>query len=81
MTGQRVALPPRTDLTSRRKRVAARVMVRGLGLYERLTSRLLVDVTAPADDPFYRQPENLGRAPPGRGARRSAGRGPNVSPP
>jgi hypothetical protein len=33
-------------------------MVRGLGLVERLLARLLVEVTPPADDPFYRQPEN-----------------------
>jgi hypothetical protein len=34
-------------------------MLRGLDLYERLKSRMLVDVTPPADDPFYRQPENV----------------------
>ena len=65
MTAQGVALPPRTDLRSRRERVAARTMVRGLGLYERLSSWVLVDVTCPADDPFYRLPENLGAARPG----------------
>ena len=54
-----VELPLRTDLTSRRERVAARVMVRGLALFERLTSRILVDVPSPADEPFYRVPENL----------------------
>jgi hypothetical protein len=59
MKYQRAVLPPRTDLRSRRKRVAARVMVRGLDLAERLLSRMLVDVTFPADDPFYRVPENL----------------------
>jgi Secretory lipase len=59
MKHQRAVLPPRTDLRSRRKRVAARVMVRGLDLAERLLSRMLVDVTFPADDPFYRVPENL----------------------
>lgn len=59
MKYQRAVLPARTDLRSRRKRVAARVMVLGLDLYERLTSRLLVSVTPPADDPFYRVPENL----------------------
>ena len=41
---QRAVLPPRTDLGSRHKRVAAQVMVRGLDLYERLKSRLLVEV-------------------------------------
>lgn len=59
MTGQRVVLPPRTDLVSRRERVTAGVMVRGLGLVERLMSWMLVEVTPPADDPFYRVPENL----------------------
>jgi hypothetical protein len=59
MTGQRLALPRRTDLTSRRERVAARAMLRGLDLFERLLSWMLVDVTSPASDPFYRQPENL----------------------
>src|SRR5438105_2144050 len=59
MKHQRTVLPPRTDLRSRRKRVAARVMVRGLDLGERLLSRVLVEVTPPADDPFYRVPENL----------------------
>ena len=59
MTGHRVALPPRTDLTSRRERVAASVMVRGLGLLERLSSWLLVSVTSRADDAFYEVPENL----------------------
>src|ERR1700730_9198584 len=59
MKYQRAVLPPRTDLRSRRKRVAARVMVRGLDLAERLMSRMLVEVTPPADDPFYRVSENL----------------------
>ena len=34
-------------------------MVRGLEFYERLKSRVLVDVTPPGDDPFYRVPGNL----------------------
>jgi hypothetical protein len=59
MKYQRAVLPPRTDLRSRPKRVAASVMFRGLDVYERLKSRLLVEVTAPADDPFYRVAENL----------------------
>ena len=59
MRYQRPVLPPRTDLRSRRKRVAAKVMVRGLDLAERLMSRMLVEVTPPADDPFYRVSENL----------------------
>jgi hypothetical protein len=59
MTGHRVALPHRTDLRSLRERVAASVMVRGLGLFERLSSWLLVSVTSPADDAFYHVPENL----------------------
>ncbi len=40
-------------------------MLHGLDLYERLTSRLLVSVTAPVDDPFYRQPEDLDALSPG----------------
>src|SRR5258706_14562716 len=59
MKYQSAVVPPRTDLTSRRKRVAAKVMVRGLSVYERMKSRLLVEVPPPADDPFYRGPENL----------------------
>src|SRR5438105_15784088 len=58
MKYQRTVLPTRTDLTSRRKRVAARVIVRGLDLAEQAMSRMLVEVTPPADDPFYRAPEN-----------------------
>jgi Secretory lipase len=65
MKYQRAVLPPRTDLRSWRKRVAAGVMVRGLDLAERLMSRMLVEVTPPADDPFYRVPENLEALSPG----------------
>jgi pimeloyl-ACP methyl ester carboxylesterase len=59
MKYRRAVLPSRSDLRSRRKRVAATVMVRGLDLAERLMSRVLVEVPPPADDPFYRVPENL----------------------
>jgi hypothetical protein len=45
--------------------VAARVGVRGLDLYERLKSRVLVDVTPPGEDPFYRVPRNLDAFRPG----------------
>ena len=34
-------------------------MLRGLDVYERCKSRLLVEVPPPADDPFYGVPENL----------------------
>jgi hypothetical protein len=34
-------------------------MVRGLDLYERLHARTFAEVTPPADDPFYRVPDNL----------------------
>ena len=61
ITSQRAVLPSRTDLRTRRELVAARVMVRGLDLYERLKSRVLVDVTPPGEDPFYRVPEKLDR--------------------
>ena len=55
----------RTDLTSRRKRVVAKAIFRGMDLYERLTSRLLVSVPGPAADLFYRQPEDLDALRPG----------------
>jgi hypothetical protein len=59
MTYQRAVLPPRTDLRSRRKRVAAKAAVYAEDLYERLKSRLLIEVPAPSDDPLYRVPANL----------------------
>lgn len=62
---QRPIVPPRTDLRTRRERVAARVMLRGLDLYERLKSRMLVDVARPDEDPFYRVPVNLDAFRPG----------------
>ena len=65
ITSQRAVLPPRTDLRTRRELVAARVMVRGLDLYERLKSRVLVDVTRPGEDPFYRVPKKLDASRPG----------------
>jgi Secretory lipase len=52
-------------VTSRRKRLVAKAVFRGMDLYERLNSRLLVRVTAPADDLFYRQPEDLDALRPG----------------
>lgn len=58
-------LPTRTDLTSRRRRAAANAAVRGEHLYERLKSRLLLPVTPPTEDPFYRVRENLAAFPPG----------------
>jgi hypothetical protein len=59
MTYQRAVLPPRTDLRTRRKRVAAKAAVHAEDLYERLKSRVLVEVTPPGDDPFYRAPDKL----------------------
>ena len=59
MNVQRPVLPPRTDLTSRPKRAAATALVHGVGLYERLKSRLLPKVTPPSGDEFYRVPETL----------------------
>jgi hypothetical protein len=59
MTCQRAELPPRTDLTTWRRRAAAKAAVRAEALYERLKSRVLVEVTAPEDDCFYRAPEHL----------------------
>jgi hypothetical protein len=54
--GHRVALPPRTDLRIRREQGAASAMVRALGLFERLSSWLLVSLPSPADDAFYSVP-------------------------
>ena len=59
MTYPPPVLPPRTDLTSRHQRVAAQAMIRGLDVFERLMSRLLVDVPPPADDPFSCTTENV----------------------
>jgi hypothetical protein len=78
-----VAVPlARTDLTSRRKRVVAKAMLRGLDLYERLTSRVLVDVTCPGEDPFYRVPEKLDAFRPGEvlDARQLGGEGRGMRP-
>ncbi len=50
---------------SRRRRVAANAAVYSERFYERLKSRLLPAVTPPAEDPFYRAPENLGTFHPG----------------
>jgi hypothetical protein len=65
MTSRRVAPPPRTDLTRRRERVAARVMAGALGGFERLTSWVLVDVPPAIEDPFPRVPEDLDALAPG----------------
>jgi hypothetical protein len=65
MTRQRAVLPPRTDLTTWRRRAAARAAVRAETLYERLKSRVLVEITPPTDDPFYRVPERVGDFRPG----------------
>lgn len=59
MKHQRAALPTRTDLTSRPKRVAAKAAVHAEDLYERLKSWVLVEVTHPKDDPFYSAPDQL----------------------
>lgn len=40
-------------------------MLGGLGLYERLMARLLVEVTPPGEDTFYREPETLDAFDPG----------------
>jgi hypothetical protein len=49
----------RPDLTNPRKRAVAKTMLRMPGLYEGLSSRLLVDVPPPTEDPFYCAPDNL----------------------
>jgi hypothetical protein len=65
MTCQRAVLPPRTDLRTWRKRVAAKAAVHAEDLYERLKSRVLVEVTPPTDDRFYRAPDRLEALRPG----------------
>jgi Secretory lipase len=65
ISSQRVAPPPRIDLRTRRERVVARGMLRGLEVYERLMARVLVDVTHPAEDPFYTPPAGLDAFRPG----------------
>jgi hypothetical protein len=59
MTHERAVLPLRTDLRTRRRRVAAKAAVHAEDLYERLKSRVLVEVPPPSDDAFYRVPGNL----------------------
>ena len=58
-------VPERVDLTSRAKWLTAVALLRCLHLYEGLKARLLVDITAPGDDPFYDQPEALDAFAPG----------------
>ena len=58
-------VPLRSDLTSRPKRVTAAALLRSLHLYEGLKARLLDDVTAPTDDAFYHQPDDLRSFAPG----------------
>ncbi len=65
MPYQRAVLPPRTDLRTWRKRVAAKAAVHAEDLYEWLKSRVLIEVTPPTDDPFYRAPDELGAFRPG----------------
>ena len=77
---QRAVLPPRTDLRTRRERVGARAMAGGLDLYEGLKSRVLVDVTRPGEDPFYRAPQGLDASPSGPGGRRAARRSSGLPP-
>jgi Secretory lipase len=52
-------LPPRTDLTSRRKIITAKAMLRVLNRTETMRDRILPAVPLPRDDPFYRQPDDL----------------------
>ena len=56
MTYQRAVGPRRTDLRTRRERVAAKAFIRGLDSYERPKSRLLIDVIPPDDHPFFGAP-------------------------
>src|SRR5947208_389648 len=48
----------RSDLTSRRERVIATAMSRGMSLTERVLFRNAVDVPPPEDDPFYAAPDD-----------------------
>jgi hypothetical protein len=65
MTYQRAVLPPRTDLRTWRRRAAARAAVHAGELYERLKSRVLVEVAPPTDDRFYGAPADLDALRPG----------------
>src|SRR5688500_18006414 len=56
MTTLSHAPPPRIDLTSRRERVLAFAMSRGMSLAERLLFHSAADVPAPEDDRFYAAP-------------------------
>lgn len=58
-------MPTRDDLPTRSTRVAAAFLLRVLRLYEGLKARLLVEVTAPGDDPFYVRPADLAAYAPG----------------
>jgi acetyl esterase/lipase len=58
-------VPKRVDLTNRRQRIAAAVLLRVLRSYEVLKGRLLVDVTPPTADAFLRPVEDLERYEPG----------------
>lgn len=49
--------PERIDLTTRRRRAVAWMLLRGLHAYEWAASRVFVEETPPVDDPFYRAPE------------------------
>lgn len=62
----RTQLPERTDLTSPWQRVAAAALRAVLRIYELLKGRVVADVTSPADDPFYSQPDDLGSLEPGQ---------------
>jgi hypothetical protein len=65
MTQHRPVLPHRTDLTTRRTRVAAKVMLSVFNVVERVKSRLLVEVPHPDHDHFYSVPDNLDAFRPG----------------
>lgn len=59
------AVPRRTDITRRSRRLAAVALVRGLRVYEGLKAWLLPAVPAPGHDPFYSQPDELDSFTPG----------------
>jgi Secretory lipase len=59
-------MPKRADLTKRWQRSAAAVLLGILGIYERLKARVVADITSPAEDHFYDQPDDLGSFAPGQ---------------
>lgn len=65
VTGAPRVLDRRTDLGSRRRRLAAAALVRGLDVVERVQRRFATEVVDPGSDRFYTQPPGLDGLTPG----------------